>query len=287
MRKIEYTSSADHSSQAAMFYASGSKTPRPLLVALHTWSFDYTQPHSIPYAAWCIEKDWVFVHPNFRGPNNNPSATGSDLVVADILGAVEYAKANAAVSQVYLIGESGGGYAALLMAGRAPEVWAGVSAWVPVIDLSAWFQEASAMKLPYSDDIARSCGGAPTPGSPAEAECRRRSATTYLEKARGVPVDLNAGIHDGRDVDNPIPIRHSLHAFNLLADPADQLSDETIETMTRTASVPDALRFSGTDALYGDKRVLLRRQSGNARITLFDGEHEAIVRAGLTWLSLL
>ncbi len=271
-----------------MFYASDSRKPRPLLVALHTWSFDYTQPDSIPYVEWCIEKDWVFIHPNFRGPNNNPSATGSELVVADILSAVEYAKANAAVAptQIYLIGESGGGYAALLMAGRAPEVWAGVSAWVPLIDLKTWFEESSSMKLKYAVDIASSCGGTPVPGSPAEADCRRRSPATYLANARGVTVvDINAGIHDGRDADNPIPISHSLRAFNLLASAADQLSADEIETLTRTASVPETLRFSGTDSLYGDKRVLLRRQSGRVRITLFDGGHEAIVRAGLTWLA--
>ncbi len=285
-RSIEYTSAGDHSQQPAMFYASRTKTPRPLLVALHTWSFDYTQPDSIPYLAWCIDKDWVFIHPNMRGPNNNPSATGSELVVADVLSAVEYARANAAVdpTRIYLIGESGGGYAALLMAGRAPEIWAGVSAWVPIIDLAAWFRESSAMKLKYAGEIARSCGGVPAPGSPAEAECRKRSPATYLANARSVPIDINAGIHDGRDADNPVPIRHSLRAFNLLASATDQLSDETIETLTTAATVPDAIRFSETDPLYGDKRVLLRRQSDNVRLTLFEGGHEAIVRAGLTWL---
>ena len=48
----------------------------PLLVALHTWSGDYKQRASIPYAQWCIEKGWAFVHPQFRGPNRRPEATG-------------------------------------------------------------------------------------------------------------------------------------------------------------------------------------------------------------------
>ena len=57
----------------------------------------------------------------------------------DILSAVEYAKANASIdsSAVFLVWTSGGGYTALVMAGKHPEVWASVSAWVPISDLNA------------------------------------------------------------------------------------------------------------------------------------------------------
>ena len=40
--------------------------------------------------------------------------------------------------RIYLVGISGGGQMALIMAGRAPNVWAGVSAWVPIADLAEW-----------------------------------------------------------------------------------------------------------------------------------------------------
>ena len=130
VQEIKYPSKADNTRQPALFYApAGRAKPRPLLVGLHSWSGDYRQNNS-PYGKWCIEQKWNFIHPNFRGPNRRPEATGSELVVADILSAVEFAKKNGAVDEtrIYLVGASGGGYAALLLAGRAPEIWAGVSA---------------------------------------------------------------------------------------------------------------------------------------------------------------
>lgn len=292
VERIEYISSGDNASQPAMFYApqrSENNAAMPLLVALHTWGSDFDQSDSIPYANWCIVNGWAFVHPHFRGANDKASAMGSELVIADILGAVEYARqrANIDTGRIYLIGESGGGYAALLMAGRAPNMWAGVSAWAAPIDMNAFHDESSTRGLRFAGNIVRACGGEPLPGSNAAAECARRSASTYLTAARDVPVDINAGIHDGHDGGGSVAISHSLNAFNLLADPADRFNPTEIEAMTRQASVPAALRFAGSDPLYGDRRVQLRRQSHNVRLTIFDGGHGRITEAGLSWLSQL
>ncbi len=292
VERIEYVSSGDNSSQPAMFYAprkSSAAAATPLLVALHTWDSGFDQADSIPYVDWCIANGWAFVHPHFRGANDKPSAMGSELVIADILGAVEYARqrVNIDPGRIYLIGESGGGYAALLMAGRAPHVWAGVSAWAAPIDMKAFHDEASVRGLPYAGHIARACGGAPLPGSPAAAECARRSASTYLTAAHDVPVDINAGIRDGHAGGGSVAISHGFNAFNLLADPADRFDSSEFEAMVRLASVPAALRFAGSDPLYGARRVLLRRQSRNARLTIFDGGHQRITGAGLSWLSQL
>ncbi len=292
VERIDYVSSGDGTRQPALFYAPPSaqaSSTIPLLVALHTWSAGYDQPDSISYAEWCIRHGWAFVHPHFRGANDNPSAMGSDLVVADILGAVEAAKQRSPIdpARIYLIGESGGGHAALLMAARAPHRWAGVSAWVAPVDLVAHYAETQARGLRYAEDIERACGGAPVPGSSAAAECAKRSASTSLAAARGVPVDINAGIHDGHEGGGSVSIGHSLNAFNLLADPADRLSVADIETMVRSASVPAALQFTGSDPLYGAQRVLLRRQSHNVRLTIFEGGHQRITEAGLSWLAQL
>lgn len=57
-----------------------------------------------------------------------------------------------------------GGKAALLMAGRAPEIWAGVSAWCGIYDLAAWHQQKAGKR--YWSALEAVCGG--TPGtSPA------------------------------------------------------------------------------------------------------------------------
>ena len=259
--------------------------PRPLLVGLHTWSSDYRQNNS-PYGKWCIEKKWNFIHPNFRGPNRRPQATGSELVVADILSAVEYARKNGAVDEtrIYLVGASGGGYAALLMAGRAPEVWAGVSAWVPILDLAQWHAHTSKRKMKYAREIELSIGGKPMAGSEAAAEAMKRSPVTYLAHAKGVALDINAGINDGHS--GSVPISHSLDAFNLLAAAKDRLGADLISEFVKTAKVPAALKGQApVDAAYGKKAVLFRRQSGAARVTIFQGGHEIIPAAALHWLA--
>jgi hypothetical protein len=37
--------------------------------------------------------------------------------------------------------------------------------------------------------------------------------------------------------------------------------------------------------MYGEKAPLFRRQSGHARITIFDGDHEIVYWAAMTWLA--
>jgi dienelactone hydrolase len=128
-----YLSAADNTRQPMMFYKPQRDEPRPLLVGLHSWSNNYRQKESVIYSEWCIANDWIFIHPNFRGPNNKPQVMGSELVIGDVLSAIDYAKANARVDEtrIYAVGWSGGGFLGLLLAGRSPEIWAGVSAWVP------------------------------------------------------------------------------------------------------------------------------------------------------------
>ncbi|MHC5056159.1 MAG: alpha/beta hydrolase family protein [Planctomycetota bacterium] len=285
-REVRYVSSADGTEQPAMFHAPRTGKPVPLVVALHTWSGDYRQKHHSAIAKWCAENGWAYIHPNFRGPNRRPEATGSDLVVGDIASAVEYAKGAAAIdsSAVYLVGTSGGGYTALLMAGRRPELWAGVSAWVPISDLAAWYRECRASRRRYYKDIAASCGGAPGASPAVDREYRRRSPLTHLARARGVPLHVSAGIHDGHK--GSVPVSHSLFAFNELADAGDRISPEDIRFFVKEARVPEHLspKTSIADPSYGKKRPLFRRTSGSATVTIFEGGHELVAPAAIAWI---
>ena len=287
VQSITYRSSADGTNQPMMFYKPQRDEPRPLLVALHSWSNNYRQKESAIYAEWSIANDWIFIHPNFRGANNKPQATGSELVIGDVLSAIDYAKANASVdeSRIYAIGWSGGGYLGLLLAGRAPEIWAGVSAWVPISDLNAWYEESRKLGTKYAREIAASCGGNPLNAGAAADECRKRSPVTYLERARGVAIDINHGIRDGRSNGDPVPIRQSLIAFNLLAEPQDRFTEDEIAYFTREFEVPESLRSETTDPSYGGLRILFRRQSGSTRITVFDGAHDKNTEAAFRWLN--
>ena len=283
VRAIEYLSSADNTMQPSLFYDPGGDTPKPLLIALHSWSGDYTQANP-DYGHWCIAKGWVLMHPNFRGVNQQPEACGSELVVQDILSAVEYAKKNCKIdsNRIYLIGTSGGGYASLLMAGRAPEIWAGVSAWCPIYDLQAWHSETELRKLQYTDMIEKVCGGRPGTSAAVDEQYRIRSASAWLTKARNVNLSINTGITDGHT--GSVPVSQTLKAFNAVASAKDKISEAIISEMVKSPEMPATLKQEIDDVLYRSKPALFRRVSGTAQVTIFQGGHDIIFEAGLRWL---
>ncbi|MDA0839572.1 MAG: prolyl oligopeptidase family serine peptidase [Planctomycetota bacterium] len=282
--ELEYPSSADNTSQPALFFKPETETPVPLLVGLHTWSGDYRQQGSIPYGNWCVEKNWAFIHPNFRGPNRHPKACGSEHVVKDIVSAVEFAKsaANVDIKRIYLVGVSGGGYGSLLMAGRAPEIWAGVSAWASISDLRAWHEECKVKGRMYFKDIESSCGGPPNTNAEIDKEYLERSAITYLKDAQGLPLQICTGIHDGHK--GSVPVSHTLLAFNEVAEEKDRLTREQIAYFVNNRKVPQELQTDIQDLDFGAKPPLFRRSSGKAHVTIFEGGHEIISNAALKWL---
>ena len=76
--------------------------PRPLAVALHTWSFGHLNSNAEHYLKHCRQRDWHVIYPAFRGPNNQPDACGSEKVVSDIVSAVKYATSVCNVDERYI-----------------------------------------------------------------------------------------------------------------------------------------------------------------------------------------
>ncbi len=284
-REIEIPSSADGVRQSAVIYTpSKSKEPVPLVVALHSWSSNYKQTLNKPVQEFCVRNDWAYIHPDFRGPNRNPQATGSELAVQDVLDAVEYVKKNSPVdpSRVYLTGTSGGGYMSLLLAGRSPGTFAAVSAWVPISDLIVWYKDSSKRRNKYAREINQSCGGKPGSSSEVDLQYSLRSPNSWLHLARDVKIDINAGIRDGHI--GSVPISHSINAFNILAHPQDRLTQAQIKFFDSKATIPPSLTTASKDQSYGNRQPIFRRSSGNARLTIFDGGHEMIPSALIKWL---
>jgi pimeloyl-ACP methyl ester carboxylesterase len=288
VKSVEYLASIDDSQQPMLVYGAKSKGKRPLLVGLHTWSGDYTQAgEEVVYARWCIEKDWHFIHPHFRGPNSNPDACGSEKVVQDIIDAVEYMKRqhNLDTDRIYLVGGSGGGYVSLLMAGRAPDIWAGVSSWVPISDIRAWWEQNDVGKhSKYARDIEKAVGGRPDQSSKAAQECVKRSAITYLQNASAVNLDINAGVTDGHG-GGSVPFSHSLYAFNQVVPEKNRIDPQFIQTFYEKQALPAGLEKADADPLYGKKDVVFRNVFLNTRVTIFQGGHEVIHHAALNWLA--
>ena len=287
VREIRITSSADGKEQPALWYDSGSDRKKPLLVALHSWSYDYRQPVSIPYGIWAVQNDWVFIHPEYRGRYNNPEATASELALQDVLDALEWAKKNADVdeSRIYLAGFSGGAMTALILAGRHPELWTAVSAWVPIYNLVDWYDYMSGFpEKHYAGNIAASCGGKPLPGTEAAAECLRRSPVSYLKNARGkaVQVHLACGIRD-----EIVPPDHSLRAFNDLAAADARFSDAEIRYIRENLALPDHLAGDYADPLFtkAGKELIFERKSNNVTLDFFAGGHDILFNPILFWLS--
>lgn len=288
---VTITSSADESRQKALFFVPDeARAPAakaaPLLVALHTWSTDYTR--CAEYVPKARSRKWILIAPDFRGRNDRPEACASALAVQDVIDAVAYAAKNAPVdrSRIYLVGVSGGGHMALVMAAKAPRIWAGVSAWASITDLAAWHRECRAADLGYWKSLEKICSG--PPGPETQAEYRARSPLFHLAAAKGLPVDINAGIHDGHS-GSSVPVSHSLFAWNVLAAANGhkdrQVTTQEIEFMVRQERVPEALAATVQADPTRKKAVLFRREAGPARITIFDGGHEIEVDAALDWLA--
>lgn len=281
---VTFRSPADGSEQKTLLYTPPGDQPVPLLVAFHTWSNDYRQNES-PYAEWCIARGWALLHPDLRGPSNRPEAAGSELAIADLRAAIALARKSRAIDdrRIYAVGVSGGGMMTLLAVARMPEIWAAGSAWVPVTDLAAWHAESRARDNKYAADLERICGGPPGESAAIDGQYAARSAVVVLAAAKpDIPLDINTGIHDGHT--GSVPVSHAIRAFNAVASPPDRIADATVADMVTSRAAPAAVRFSGTDQLYAARPVLMRRVSKKARITVFDGGHEILHEAALTWL---
>ena len=285
LQDIEYLSGADNTRQRAMFYDPKPDKPVPLVVALHTWSGGYRQQHHKPIREWCMKKGWAYIHPDFRGPARRPEATGSELVIGDIVSAVAHASKTTRIDAkaVFLVGTSGGGYHCLVMAGKHPELFAGISAWASISDLKAWYHDNIRGGRRYADDIVKSCGGKPGDSPVVDGEYRKRSPVSYLRNAKGkVRLHIATGITDGHN--GSVPISHSLLAFNEVAEEKDRIGSEEIAFMTKESRLPDTLIRADPDPTFGAKQPVFRRSSATVTVTIFDGGHEIIQPAAIAWM---
>lgn len=285
IEEVRITSTMDGKKEPALFYASNSERKKPLLVVLHSWSSEYLQEVSMPYAIWAKRYDWAFIQPNYRGAFDNPEAMASDMAVQDIIDAVNFAKGNADIdtSRIYLVGSSGGAMTALVAASRRPDIWAGVVAWVPVFDLVDWYKFTTQYpERYYLDNVVAACGGEPIPGTAAAEECKRRSPSTQLSNARGVPVFLAHALTDVL-----VPVDHSVRAFNVLAQPEDTISQAQIRHMLYQKELPPDMESEAESPYFSEKdpKVLFTRNSENLHFVIYDGVHDMAYNPSLLWLS--
>lgn len=211
--EVELRSSVDGKEQRVIVQVSNgynADAPAPLLVGLHTWSGGYKQQVAA-MAPKANALGWLLVLPDFRGPNlvTNPSAQeacASILAQSDVVDAVDYMRKTYAVdsSRIYLMGASGGGHMAMMMAGKHPDLWAGVSAWAGISDLCKWQQETPS----YAAHVHACLGGKPGDSPEVDWQYTRRSPITFIQNASPVCLDLQHGRHDGT-----VPYHHTVDAY--------------------------------------------------------------------------
>ncbi len=279
------TSTLDGEKQPCLFVPAAGEEARPLLVGLHPWSQGFnTFPGMAHWQRAARMRNWHYLQPHFRGPNKNPNACASPQARQDVLDAVDYVLQHYTVDpqRIYLAGCSGGGHMALVMAAHAPERWTAVSAWCPITDLAAWHAECTAANRVYAQDMEAVCGGVPGASDAVNLQYHSRSSIFVLARAAAVPLDINAGIHDGHS--GSVSIHHSLDAFNVIAEAHDaqKIPGEEIATLEAEHTLqPPAAQ----DESYG-RVIHLRRTAGPSRVTIFEGGHEgdALADTACRWL---
>lgn len=206
MSEIVVTSTVDGSDEPALLWVPQGTRPCPLVVGLHTWSADrFNQVEAM--LPQCTARGWALLLPEFRGANTpgNPralQAAGSEPARQDILDAVEAVTDRYAIDRehVFLVGGSGGGHMALMMAGTAPRAFTAVSAWCPITDVAAWHEQN-----PRYRQRIEACMGGP-PGASPEVDRRYHDRSPINHTATMARATLS--VHHGRG-DTSVPWRHT------------------------------------------------------------------------------
>lgn len=201
--EILVKSTLDGSLQPSLFYCAA-EAGRPLLVGLHTWSWDRFN-HIGNMLPWVEKLNFNLLLPEFRGSNldTNPNcrqACGSELARQDIKDAIDYVLQHEKIDaqNIFLLGLSGGGHMALLMAAFWPTLFKAVGAAVPITDLQKWTQQNE----DYRPHVLACCGN-------SEEEMAARSPMTYA----GELAKANLKIFHGK-FDPVVPVSHSLTLFD-------------------------------------------------------------------------
>lgn len=244
-QELRLTSTFDGAEQPVIVgvpdsYKAGRTTP--LLIGLHTWSYDCRQPAQ-EYGVEAARRGWLLALPHFRGPNltTNPRPTkagGSLAAQHDIIDAVEHMKRSYAVDpdRVYLSGGSGGGHMALLMAGKYPDVWGAVCSWCPITDLAEWHAQGNR----YAQHVEAVCGGPPNASPEVAFEYLRRSPRTFITNAANTPILLGHG-----DRDPTIDPEQSWRTFLCLRSVPEHRAIFRSWSAGHVALVPEGLDWAG------------------------------------------
>ena len=282
LKKDSILSSLDKNTQVFYYDKSTASKPKPLVVELHSWSNSADSQKDI-LAEQTHAKNWNYIFPNFRGVNNHPKACCSEFVIADIDEAIDWALKNMNVDKknIYVVGNSGGGYATMAMYMKSRHNIRAFSAWSSISDLATWYEESVERKNKYATEIIQ-CTGAN--GVFDDQKARERSPLfweTPLKKRKKSSLQIYAGIHDGYT--GSVPISQSIKFYNKLLIDANETDDtryvsaEDANTMLKTQTFPVKKTIKTID----NRAILYQKSSKKITLTIFEGTHEILKNVAL------
>jgi pimeloyl-ACP methyl ester carboxylesterase len=271
---VSIQSTLDKSMQKAYFYKSKSSAPKPLVVSLHTWSGNYEQKDEL--AALSKTKDLNYIHPDFRGVNWTKDACCSDLALGDIDDAIDYAikNSNVDLSRIYVIGVSGGGYATLAAFMKSKHLIRRFSAWVPISDLPAWYAQSKIMGTKYAENIMDCTSSKDS----LNMDIAKMKSPIYwktpVEKLNTAEFQIYAGVYDG--IQGSVPITHSINFYNKVLRDTSPADSSVYVSETEKLNLLEYRKALGDFGSIADRKIFLRKRSGNLGLTIFEGNHEML-----------
>jgi poly(3-hydroxybutyrate) depolymerase len=283
LQKDSITSVLDGNTQIFYYFKAVDSKPKPLVVQLHSWSFSADALQNVNLDSAAKSKDWNYIFPNFRGVNNHAKACCSEFALSDIDEAIDWAftHMNIDKNRIYVVGHSGGGFATLAMYMKSRHRIKAFSAWVPISDLVAWYEESVERKNKYASEIIK-CIGANEVFD--EQKAKERSPLfwkTPVKKRKNSYLQIYTGIHDGYT--GSVPISQSIHFYNkLLADAKERdkskfVSPEDLSVLLKTQTSPSPKTLK----LLDGRDILYQKSAKNIQLTVFEGTHEMLSKVVL------
>lgn len=266
---IEIPTEDSNEVQLAYAHLIQSEESKPLVVSLHAWVDDYSKPD--PLSILVSDENWNYIHPDFQGPNWTKDACLSQKALSDIDTAIDYAIKHGSVDMdnIFVVGASGGGYAALGSYLRSKHQVKGFQSWVPISDLTAWYYQSLSRNYEYAEHILKCTSD----GEILDLQAAKERSPLFWE-IKGSPtgtLDIYAGIKDGYS--GSVPLSHSILFYNRLVKeygyPEAIVSEKEITSLLTQGIAPTT-----AEEYVGGRKVLFSRGIPEVSISIFQGGHE-------------
>lgn len=212
------------------------------------------------------------------------NACCSELALTDIDDAITYAIRNSNVdtTKIYVIGGSGGGYATLSTFMKSKHNIKKFSAWAPISDLIAWYNESKIRNNKYAENIL-DCTDSENGLNIKNAKQKSPIYwNTPIEKLENSKLTIYAGIYDG--IQGSVPITHSINFYNKL------LTEMSVSDTLKYVSTSEILKLLekreplGEFGNISDREIYLKEEFGNLSLIIFKGNHEILTEFALNEL---